>query len=134
MTDITRHGVLRNLPDTEYPGPTISQLVTRGDTAYLCGVITPELARDPSGGTVGDVRRQTRDVLHRIDELLALAGTDRSKLITAQVWLADIGLFTEHNREWNAWVDPDNPPVRACVEARLAHPALLVEIMVTAAR
>jgi enamine deaminase RidA (YjgF/YER057c/UK114 family) len=54
--------------------------------------------------------------------------------LTAQVWLADMSMFTEHNEAWNDWVDPDNPPVRACVEARLAHPELLVEIMVTAAR
>jgi enamine deaminase RidA (YjgF/YER057c/UK114 family) len=66
--------------------------------------------------------------------LLAAAGTDKSKILAAQVWLADMGMFFAHNEEWNAWVDPENPPVRACVEARLAHPQLLVEVMVTAAR
>ena len=134
-TGITRHGVFTaEEGDPPLRGPIISQAVTRGDTVYLCGVITPELGRNPDNPQLGDVRSQTRQVLQRIDELLADAGSDRSKLLTAQVWLADMGMFVEHNEEWNAWVDRDDPPVRACVEARLAHPALLVEIMVTAAR
>jgi enamine deaminase RidA (YjgF/YER057c/UK114 family) len=105
--------------------PIISRVVTRGDTVYLCGV-TP----DP----VGDIKSQTRQVLERIDKLLAPAGTDKSKLLTAQVWLKDMALFAEHNAEWNAWVDKANPPVRACVGAPLFRPELLVEIMVTAAK
>ena len=111
------------------PGiPVISQAVIRDDTVYLCGVISnPQ--NPPSG-----VRAQTKQVLERIDELLAEAGTDKSKLLTAQVWLADMDMFAEHNDAWNEWVDPTNPPVRACIQARLALPELLVEIMVTAAR
>ena len=105
--------------------PVISKAVVRGDTVYLCGV-TP----DP----VGDVAAQTRQVLERIDRLLAAAGTDKSKLLTAQVWLADMGLFEAHNAAWNEWVDRANPPARACVGAPLFRPGLLVEIMVTAAR
>ena len=97
----------------------------RGDTVYLCGV-TP----DP----VGDIRSQTKQVLERIDRLLAVAGSDKSKLLTAQVWLADMSLFEAHNAAWNAWVDRENPPVRACVRAELWQPGMLVEIMVTAAR
>jgi enamine deaminase RidA (YjgF/YER057c/UK114 family) len=96
--------------------------------------VSPQIWRDPSNPTFGDVQAQTAQVLQRIDELLADAGTDKSKLLTAQVWLADMSLFAEHNEAWNAWVDPRNPPVRACVEARLTHPELLVEIMCTAAR
>jgi enamine deaminase RidA (YjgF/YER057c/UK114 family) len=99
---------------------------------YLCGVVTPEIWRNPSIREYGDVRVQTRKVLHRIDELLTDAGTDKSKLLTAQVWLADMKMFAEHNEVWNEWVDPNNPPVRACVEAGLTHPGLLVEVMVTA--
>jgi enamine deaminase RidA (YjgF/YER057c/UK114 family) len=134
-TGVTRHGVFTpEEGDPPLSGPIISQVVTRGDTVYLCGVITPEFGRNPGNPQLGDVRSQTRQVLQRIDELLAEAGSDKSKLLTVQVWLADMGVFAEHNDEWNAWVDRDNPPVRACVEARLAHPALLVEIMVTAAR
>lgn len=105
--------------------PVISTSVTRGDTVYLSGV----LASSP-----GDVRSQTAQVLQRIDQLLAAAGTDKSRLLTAQVWLADMATFVDHNEVWNEWVDPANPPVRVCVEARLVHPARHVEIMVTAAR
>jgi enamine deaminase RidA (YjgF/YER057c/UK114 family) len=104
--------------------PIISRVVVRGDTVYVCGV-TP----DP----VGDITSQTQQVLARIDALLRAAKTDKSKLLTAQVWLADMSLFAAHNAVWNAWVDPINPPVRACVRADLWQPQLLVEIMVTAA-
>ena len=62
------------------------------------------------------------------------AGSDQSKLLTAQVWLSDMRLFEAHNAVWNAWVDPKHPPVRACVQADLWRPNMLVEIMVTAAR
>jgi enamine deaminase RidA (YjgF/YER057c/UK114 family) len=105
--------------------PIISKAVIRGDTVYLCGV-TP----DP----VGDVAAQTRQVLDRIDRLLQAAGTDKSKLITAQVWLADMADFAAHNAVWNEWVDRESPPVRACVGAALWRPQMRVEIMVTAAR
>jgi enamine deaminase RidA (YjgF/YER057c/UK114 family) len=105
--------------------PILSRAVVRGDTAYLCGIVP-----DP----VGDVTTQTRQVLEKIDQLLASAGTDKSKLLTAQIWLADMGHFASMNAVWNAWVDPLNPPVRACVRAELYRPEVLVEIMVTAAR
>jgi enamine deaminase RidA (YjgF/YER057c/UK114 family) len=97
----------------------------RGDIARLCGV-TP----DP----VGDVRTQAAQVLARIGALLREAGTDKSRLLTAQVWLADMALSEGHNAAWNAWVDRDNPPARACVRAELWRPGMLVGIMVTAAR
>jgi enamine deaminase RidA (YjgF/YER057c/UK114 family) len=72
-------------------------------------------------------------VLKRLDELRAHAGSDRSHLISAMVWLADMGDFDDHNLEWNEWVDVDNPPVRACVQARLWWPGLRVEISAVAA-
>lgn len=118
---ITRHGITEGADGL----PVISRVVVRGDTVYLCGV-TP----DP----VGDIRTQTRQVLDRIDRLLQTAGTDRSRLLTAQVWLSDMRLFEAHNAVWNEWVDRQNPPVRACVQADLWRPNMLVEIMVTAAR
>ena len=105
--------------------PHIAGAVVHGDTVYLQGV-TP----DPGG----DITTQTRQVLERIDKLLATAGTDKSKLLTAQVWLSDMRLFEAHNAGWNEWVDRQNPPVRACIRADLVRPGLLVEIMVTAAR
>jgi enamine deaminase RidA (YjgF/YER057c/UK114 family) len=74
-------------------------------------------------------------VLDRIDRLLTRAGTDKSKLLSAQVWLTDMAHFADHNSVWNAWLDPNNPPVRACVVSpKLWRPGMLVEIMVTAAR
>ncbi len=103
--------------------PCISRVVVRGDTVYVCGV-TP----DP----VGNIKTQTRQVLERIDGFLEAAGTHKSKLLTAQVWLSDMRLFGEHNSVWNEWVDRKNPPVRACVGAELWRPNMLVEIMVTA--
>lgn len=105
--------------------PLMSRAVVRGDTVYLCGIVP-----DP----VGDVTTQTRQVLEKIDQMLGSAGTDKSKLLTAQIWLADMGHFASMNAVWNAWVDPKNPPVRACVRAELYRPEVLVEIMVTAAR
>jgi enamine deaminase RidA (YjgF/YER057c/UK114 family) len=63
--------------------------------------------------------------------LLEQVGTNKSKLLTAQVWLSNMRLFRQHNLTWNEWVDPENPPVRACVQAELFDPGLLVEIMVT---
>jgi enamine deaminase RidA (YjgF/YER057c/UK114 family) len=118
---ITRIGIT----DPANGMPVMSRAVVRGDTVYLCGVVP-----DPSG----DVAAQTAQVLEKIDQLLASSGTDKSKLLTAQIWLTDMGQFGSMNAVWNAWVDPQNPPVRACVRAELYRPEVLVEIMVTAAR
>jgi enamine deaminase RidA (YjgF/YER057c/UK114 family) len=117
--DITRHLIL----DSSNFKPIISSAVVHGNMVYLCGVTA-----DP----VGDITAQTRQVLQRIDELLEQAGTNKSKLLSAQVWLADMRFFRQHNLAWNEWVDPKNPPVRACVQAELFAPGLLVEIMATA--
>jgi len=118
---IERRGVTK----AESGLPIISVSSVHGGIVYLCGVTS-----EPAS----DVRAQTRQVLERIDRLLAQAGTDKSKLLTAQVWLTDMRHFEAHNAVWNEWVDPNNPPVRACVQAVLFRPELLVEIMVTAAR
>ncbi len=111
-----------------YPGiPRISYVTTHGNIAYVAGVTAPP-------GELGDVKDQTRRILARIDTLLATAGTHKSKVLTAQVWLTDMDLFGAHNDAWNEWVDPENPPVRACLlSPRLWRPGMLVEIMVTAA-
>ena len=80
-----------------------------------------------------DVKGQTRQVLAKIDGYLAQAGIDKTRLLSAQVWLADIGRdFAGMNEVWDAWVAPGNAPTRATVESKLAAPDLLVEIMVTA--
>jgi enamine deaminase RidA (YjgF/YER057c/UK114 family) len=72
--------------------------------------------------------RQTQDILAQIDGSLAEAGSDKSKLIEATIWLADMATFSEMNEVWDAWVTPGRPPTRACVEARLASPQYAVEI------
>jgi enamine deaminase RidA (YjgF/YER057c/UK114 family) len=105
--------------------PVISLVVVHNGIVSTCGVTA-----EPTG----DVKVQTKKVLASIDALLEKAGTDKSKLLTAQVWLADMQDFEEHNSVWNEWVDRQNPPVRACVQTPLWGPNILVEIMVTAAQ
>ena len=113
----------------EIPGvPRLSWAVARGDMVYVSGV-TANTAK------LGDIKDQTLQVLERIDALLAKAGTNKSNLLTAQVWLTDMSLFAAHNEAWNTWVDLKNPPARACLmSAQLWSPGVLVEIMATAAR
>ncbi|HWP43529.1 MAG TPA: RidA family protein [Blastocatellia bacterium] len=106
-------------------GPRMSQAVVHGDTVYLSG----QVADDPNE----DVAGQTRQILARIEGLLALAGTDKSKIVSANVWLSDISTFGQMNAVWDEWVSAANPPARACVESRLARPEYKVEIMVVAA-
>ena len=116
---------LRHISDENRGQPIISQAVVHDHTAYFAGV-TPN-------SIVGDIKSQTAQVLQRVDELLELAGTDKSQLLSAQVWLADMRLFEDHNAVWNEWVDPLNPPVRACVRTDFWRPGMLVEVMVVAA-
>lgn len=106
------------------PGPRMSQAVIHGDTIYLAGQV---------GAPGESVTAQTRAVLASIDALLARAGSDKSKILSATIWLADMASFAEMNAVWDAWVDPANPPARATGEARLATPDYKVEIIVTAA-
>lgn len=108
-------------------GPRMSQLVVHGDLVYTAG----QVALRAPGKSVAE---QTKDILDKIDELLAAAGSERSKVLTATIWLADIATFAEMNSVWDAWVAPGHTPARACVEARLAAPDFTVEIQVTAAR
>ena len=112
---ITRYGV----------GDRMSQAVAHGDTLYLAG----QVANDTSVGTGG----QTEQIVAKIDALLAEAGTDKSKLLSATLWITDMANFGEMNEVWDAWMSPGNTPARACVEAPLAAPPYLVEIMVVVA-
>ena len=107
-------------------GPILSLAVENGGTVYLAGIVPKNLKNDIKG--------QTAEVLAEIDRLLAKAGTNKSKLLAANIWVTDIRNRAPMNEVWTAWVDPKNLPVRACVEAKLADPACLVEIMVTAAK
>lgn len=106
------------------PGTRMSGAVVHGDTVYLAGQV----------GTAGDdVAAQTVTALAEVDRLLALAGTDKSKILNTTIWLADIADFGKMNAVWDAWVDPANPPARATGEAKLATPDYLVEVIVIAA-
>ena len=113
--DITRYGA----------GARMSQAVVHGDTVYLAG----QVADDTSEGVAG----QTAQILAKIDARLKEAGSDKSKLLSANLWISDMRHFNEMNKVWDAWISPGNAPCRACVEATLAAPQYQVEIMVTAA-
>jgi enamine deaminase RidA (YjgF/YER057c/UK114 family) len=102
------------------------RIVEAGNVIFLAGVT----ARN-AGGEAG---AQTADVLTQIDELLAKAGVSKRDVVSANIWLADIGDFAAMNSAWDAWVDKENAPVRATVESRLARPDLRVEIQVQAVR
>ena len=108
-------------------GQRMSQVVINGDTVYLAG----QVAFDAPGASVAD---QTKDILKRIDSLLSQAGTDKTKLLSATIWLTDINDFDEMNSVWDAWVSPGNAPARACVESALAAPQFNVEIGIIAAK
>jgi len=117
---------IRRIDMTQPPGPRMSRAVVRGDTVYLAGLT--------AGDTSQDIKGQTKQILDKIDSYLAQAGTGKSNLLSANLWIKDMALFADMNSVWNAWVDPENPPARACVKADLARPEILVEIMVTAAK
>lgn len=107
-------------------GPRMSKAVIHGDTVYLAGIVADDNSKDAG--------EQTRQILAEIDRLLALAGSDKSKLLKANIWLSTMADFAAMNAKWDAWVSPGNTPARATVEAKLATPAYKVEIMVVAAR
>jgi enamine deaminase RidA (YjgF/YER057c/UK114 family) len=107
------------------PGPRMSQAVVCNGMVFLAG----QVAEDP----IQDVSGQTRQVLAAIDRLLAEAGSDKSRLLSAQIFLADMADFAAMNKVWEAWVVPGQTPARATVEAAMARPGYLVEIVVTAA-
>jgi enamine deaminase RidA (YjgF/YER057c/UK114 family) len=108
-------------------GPRMSKAVVHGNTVYLAGIV----ADNPKGKSVKD---QTQDILRQIEGFLGKAGTDKSKLLSANIWITDMAEFAEMNAVWDAWVAPGNTPARATVQARLASPDYKVEIMVVAAK
>lgn len=106
------------------PGSRMSQAVIHGNTVYLAGQV----------GTPGaDIATQTQDCLNKIDTLLAEVGSSKSNAVQVIVWLADMSDFAAMNAVYDAWIDPECPPARACGEAKLATPDYLVEFIVTAA-
>jgi enamine deaminase RidA (YjgF/YER057c/UK114 family) len=108
------------------PGPRMSQCVVHGDTVYTAGQVADDNTADVAG--------QTAQILAKLDALLAEVGSDKSKILSATIWLSDISTFNEMNGVWDTWVDTANPPCRACVESKLALPAFKVEIGIIAAK
>ena len=99
-------------------GPRMSQAVVHNGTVYVAG----QVAKGAS------VKEQTTAILKQIDELLKKAGTDKTKLLSATIWLTSVANFSEMNSVWDAWVSPGNTPARACVESKLVAPEYAVEI------
>lgn len=106
-------------------GPRMSEMVVHNGTIYLAGQIADDAEADISG--------QTRQVLDAIDALLARAGSHKSRILRAQIYLADLADFAAMNAVWESWVVPDHTPARATVQAALANPNWKIEIVVTAA-
>ena len=108
------------------PGKRLSAAVVNGDTIYIAGQI--------AGDTTADAAGQTKQILAKIESLLREAGSDKSKLLSANIWLADVASYDAMNKVWDAWVTPGSPPARATVGSPLAGPQFLVEIAAIAAR
>jgi enamine deaminase RidA (YjgF/YER057c/UK114 family) len=109
------------------PGPRMSKAVVHGNTIYLAG----QVADKTVGKSVGE---QTTEILAIIDGLLKEAGSDKTKLLSVNIYLSDIGTFGEMNAVWDKWVPAGNTPARATIEAKLAAPAYTVEIQAIAAK
>lgn len=103
----------------------MSRVVVHNGIAYLAGVTADDCGQDIQG--------QTRQVLAKIERHLARAGTDKSQLLTAQIWLKDIGRdFEAMNEVWDAWTDPNDPPTRATAQCEMADEDILIEIIISA--
>lgn len=114
MSDIKRLSV----------GPRMSQAVIHGGLVWLAGQV---------GNPGESVTEQTKTILEKIESLLAQSGSNKSRILQATIWLADMADFAETNAVWDAWIEPGNPPARACGESKLATPDYTVEIIVVAA-
>jgi enamine deaminase RidA (YjgF/YER057c/UK114 family) len=108
-------------------GRRMSQAVIHNGVVYLAG----QVADDATGPSVA---AQTESILKKVDALLRAAGSDKSKMVSARVWLTDMGKFDEMNDVWEKWVASGQTPARVCLEAKLAKPEYTVEIVVVAAR
>lgn len=114
MSEIKRIGI----------GARMSEAVCYNGIVWVAGQV----------GKPGDsVAEQTRTCLAEVDRILAAAGTDKTRILSAQIWLADMANFADMNKVWDTWVPQGNPPARATGEAKLATPDYLVEVIVTAA-
>ena len=116
MSDIQRH----------HSDQRLSRAVAHGNVVYLAGLTADDRSKN--------VRGQTTEILGKIDALLKTAGSSKSRLLSAVIWISDMRAKAQMDEAWLAWADPQHLPARACVEARLGTPDTLVEIMVQAAR
>ena len=116
MSDITRIE----------PGLRMSEAVIHGGNIYTCGIVA-----DSAVGK--SVLEQTTDILQQIDAILQSAGSDKTRILKANIWLSDMATFAQMNQAWDAWVVAGQAPARATVEAKLAAPGYAVEIMIEAA-
>ena len=107
------------------PGPRMSEAVVKGNRIYCSGMIPEDTSLDITG--------QVKQALFEIDSLLAKGGSDKTKILTATIWLADIADFAAMNAVWDAWVVPGQTPARATVQAPMNDPKMKVEIMVVGA-
>lgn len=107
-------------------GQRMSRIVIHNDTIYLCG----QVAKDASK----DIREQTATMLEKVEDLLSQAGSDKEHILSATLYIRDMKDFSAMNEVWDAWVPEGHAPARACVEARMARPELLVEVSVVAAK
>ena len=108
------------------PSKIYSKVVEANGFVFTAGIVADDASQDIKG--------QTKEILKEIDRLLALCGTDKSKVVSATIWVTDIRQREAMNESWNAWTGGQNLPGRACIEAKLADPRLLVEIAVVAAK
>jgi enamine deaminase RidA (YjgF/YER057c/UK114 family) len=106
-------------------GTRLSMAVAHGNTVYLAGVVPDDYSLDAKG--------QTEQILAKIDKLLTAAGSDKTKMLSATIWLTDMRDFADMNSVWDKWVPKGCAPARACVESRLAVPTIKVEIRIVAA-
>jgi enamine deaminase RidA (YjgF/YER057c/UK114 family) len=113
--------ITRHEPSTIY-----SKVVEANGFVFTSGIVADDISQDAKG--------QTTQILAELDRLMKLCGTDKSKIISATIWVTDIRNRDAMNEAWNAWTGGKNLPTRACVEARLASPKMLVEIAITAAK
>lgn len=111
--------------ERRHSGPRMSQVVVHNNTVYLAGIVADDRN--------ADMATQTQQVLTKIDGFLAEVGSNKSKLLCAEIWINDMAKFSEMDSAWDAWIDPSNPPTRACGQVPLAHPDFKVEIIVRAA-
>lgn len=106
--------------------PRMSRIVEHNGTIYLCGQVAKDATKD--------IKEQTLTTLDKIEELLEKADSDKKHILSVTIYVRDMKDFAGMNEVWDAWVEEGHEPVRACVEARMARPELLVEMSVVAAK